>query len=612
MRALLSLLIFVVLASCSSQTVRVGSKDHVENRIIAEMFALLLEDQGVKVKRLPSLGSTEVVFQALKNDDIDLYPEYTGTALAMMGAPRDASADEIFAVVSETLARSGLVMTDRLGFETGYAVLTRPAIAQAFDLSTISDLSGPDANLKLGITQPFAEGPRDGLQPFLDRFGLSFNDIAVFAEADREALYDALVERRVDVVVGYTTDPEIQDYDLVALEDATGFFPIYEAAPLTSERALERAPAIATVMDELAGMIDTERMRELNAAVRLDGRPVTRVARRALFDLGLIDTPPRERTPVLGIAMEPETFGTQAGIDTLRAVRKAMRGRDVNIMPAETPLELLAATEARLALSPAVAAFSAVDGNMVRDDRFEAVAAVGSTFLHALSLADNPVEPLNATVIAAGPEGSASYRMAEVIAVEGNASVVALADERAETAADALLNGQADVVVLFAQPGRQDFVALFAESDAVTLVDSAAWWNSAARLALPVMREAQINTGLYPGLERPVSTLSTQLILFGPATPEGFVLGQQGPSSFFDEVRPLQARNVEAINRNLGLHAAVDPHLRRAAALMPKVSIRDDRINPYPGHAILMIVILAFLVWAFWLFVRPERSGEMD
>ncbi|WP_180898978.1 hypothetical protein [Martelella soudanensis] len=74
--------------------------------------------------------------------------------------------------------------------------------------------------------------------------------------------------------------------------------------------------------------------------------------------------------------------------------------------------------------------------------------------------------------------------------------------------------------------------------------------------------------------------------------------------------RPLQDKSVEAINRNLGLHAAVDPHLRRAAALMPEVNIRDDRINPYPGRAILMIAIFGYLVWAGWLFVRPEREGE--
>ncbi|TCT33021.1 glycine betaine ABC transporter substrate-binding protein [Martelella mediterranea] len=612
MRTVLSLLIVLVLASCSSQTVRVGSKDLVENRIVAEMFALLLEEQGVNVKRLPALGSTEIAFQALKDDDIDLYPEYTGTALSMMGEPRSGDADQDYEVVSEALATNGLVMLDRLGFEAGYAVLTRPAVAAENDLSTILDLTGPDTRLRLGITQSFAERPRDGLEPFLDRFGLSFGDITVFSEANREGLYDALIEKRVDVIVGFTTDPEIEDYELVELDDTTGFFPIYEAAPLTSDLALERSPVIETVMAELAGRIDNTLIEELNAAVRLDGRPVNRVARRALFDLGLIEKPPRERTPVLGIAMQPETVGTDAGISTLRAVRKAMRGRDVNIIPVSVPLEAMAGGDARLALAPAVSGFSRVDGNMVRDDRVEAVAAVGSTFLHAISLTENPVEPVNASVIASGPEGSATFKMATVLAATagGDVTIVPLADDEASTAAEALRKGDAQVALLFAEPGRQDLADLFAGSTDITLVDADAWWRSRARLALPVMREAQINAGTYAGLNLPVSTLSTQLILFGPAAPEGFALGQQGPSSFFDEVRPLQGRNVEAINNNLGLHAAVDPHLRRAAALTPDVNIRDDRINPYPGRAVLMIVILAFAVWAFWLFLRPEKKGD--
>nr|WP_272214266.1 TAXI family TRAP transporter solute-binding subunit [Marinicella sp. W31]MDC2878901.1 TAXI family TRAP transporter solute-binding subunit [Marinicella sp. W31] len=272
------------------------------------------------------------------------------------------------------------------------------------------------------------------------------------------------------------------------------------------------------------------------------------------------------------------------------------------------PLEALAAGAARLALSPAVSGFTAESGRMVRDDRFEAVAAIGSTFLHALTLSEQPVAPVDARTIASGPEGSASHRLASVIAKAGeaDATVLPLADESAQTAAEALRSGTAESAVMFAVPGRVDLVDLLASTDDITLVNADGWWQSPARLVLPVMREAQINGDTYPGIDRPIRTLSTQLILFGPAASDRFVIGQQGPNAFFDEPRPLQDRNIEAINRNLGLHAAVDPYLRRAAALTPQVNIRDDRINPYPGRAILMIVILAYLVWAGWLLARPE------
>ncbi|AMM84715.1 glycine betaine ABC transporter substrate-binding protein [Martelella sp. AD-3] len=612
MRRLISLLIVFVLAGCAAQPVRIGSKDLAESRILAEMFALLLEEDGIKVKRVPALGSTGIVFQALTDDDIDLYPEYTGTALAFMGAPRMADADEAYSVVNGRLSDNALVMLDRLGFATDYAVLTRPAVAAENGLETISDLAGPDDRMRLGVMQSFAERPRDGLEPFLDRFGLSFDTVTVFPEAGRNDLYDALVERRVDIVVGLTTDPEIVDYNLVALDDSTGFFPVYEAAPLTSTAALERRPEIAEIMAKLAGRIDDEMMQTLNAAVRLDGRPVARVARRALYDMGLVEKPPRERTPQLGIAIVPETIGTDSAIDALRAVREAMRGRDVNFLADDAPIDALAADRARLAFAPAVSGFVSSNGRIVRDDRLEAVAAVGSTFLHALSLADNPVSPFEAGIIASGPEGSASHLLATVVARTGGrqATVLPLADERTGTAASALENGDADVALVFATPGRQDVADLLAQDEAITLVDANGWWEGAAQVLLPVMREAQISADTYDGVGKAVTTLSTQLILFGPAAPERFLVGQQGPGAFFDEQRPLQDRNVEAINRNLGLHAAVDPYLRRAAALTPQVNIRDDRINPYPGRAILMIVILAYLVWVIWLFIRPERPEE--
>lgn len=612
MRAVLSLLIIVFLAGCSTQPVRIGTKDLVETRILAEMFALLLEEENVKVKRLPAFGSTEIVFQALREDDIDVYPEYTGTALAFMGAPRVNDGDEGFALASEGLSQSGLVLLDRLGFDSGYAVLTRASVASENDLATISDLAGPGASLRLGVTQSFAERPRDGLDPFLDRFGLIFDDIEIFTGADLEGLYDALVDRRVDVIVGFTTAPEIADYELVQLDDSTGFFSIYEAAPLTSDVALERNPEIATVLSNLAGRIDDTMMQDLIGAVRLDGRPVTRVARQALFDLGLVSKPPRERTPVFDIALGPETMGTDVGITTLRAVRKAVRGRDVNLVASGVPLEAMAAGEARLALTPAVSGFTMRDGKMVRDDRVEAIAAVGSTFLHALSLSEAPVAPVDAETIASGPEGSTSHKLAMVIAdARGSGvTVVPLGDDSAQAAAEAVRNGRADVALVFADPGRRDMVEVLSSDSDVTLVAADGWWQSAARLSLPVMREAQISADIYPGINQPVATLSTQLILFGPAPSDRFVLGQQGPSSFFDEVRPLQDRTVEAINENLGVHAAVDPHLRRANALMPQVNIRDDRINPYPDRAILMIVSLAYLAWAIWLLIRPERRGS--
>lgn len=609
LRTVVPAALMLLLAGCWSDPVRVGSKDSTENRIVAEMVALLLEETGTAVERRTRLGPTEVVFQALRNGAIDVYPDYTGTTLSLLGAPRTREPDTAYDLLAGILGEGGLVALDRLGFTSDYVLLVRPALAQRDRLRTIAALGPLSAGLRLGVTQPFVERPRDGLGPLTERFGLSFAGVEVFDESARTELYDALLDGRVDVVVGLSTDPEIADYDLVALRDASGFFPVYEAMPITAQAALDRHPEIAEVAALLAGRIDDEMMRRLNAAVRLDGRPVARVARQALFDLGLVSRAPRERTPVLGIVTEPETVGTVPAIDTLRAVRRAMRGRDVDLSGTADPLAAVRDQEARLAILPAVSAFAVgEDERIVRDERFEAVAAVGSSYLHALSLAADPVVPGQARIIASGPVGSPSHLLAHVVAAGTEAEVLPLADSRADTLAQALVDGEADVALVFAVPGRSDLHALLAARDGIVLVDAGDWWNSPARLALPVMREALIAPDQYPGMSAPVQTLSTQLILFGPAPSERFLIGQQGPGAFFEEQRPLQPQNVLAINENLGLHAAVDPHLRKASALIPQVLLKDERINPHPERAVLTLVLLLFAGWAGWLFIRPDRE----
>jgi len=609
MRALCVVLFGLLLGGCWSDSVRVGSKDTVESRILAEMFAILLEEEGVAVERHPDLGGTAVVFHALTSGTIDLYPEYTGTGLALLGSPRSEAETDSFTLAARVFAENGLVLLDPLGFESGYVVLVRPDLARDHGLATISDLARVDDRLRFGVTESFAERPRDGLEPFLDRFGLSFAATEIFPRNDQDELYDSLVDGLVDVVMGVTTDPEIADYDLFALADDPHFFPVYEAAPLTSQAALLRVPEVADVMARLAGRIDDEMMQDLNGAVRLYGRSINRVARQALFDLGLVTKPPRDRTPVLAIATAPTMAGTETAIDTLRAVRRALRGREVVYADSAAPLEAVSRQTARLALTPAVSAFVNNDGQVVRDNRFEAIAAVGSTVLHALSLAGNPMSPMDATTIATGPAGSATYRLGDAIAASRNGvTLVPLVEGSPQEASEALRDGRAEVALVFTTPGQAELDSLLSRSGDITLVDADGWWRGPAQLTLPVMRPAQINADVYSGLDQPVATLATQIVLFGPATPDGFALGRDGPASLFEEVRPLQSQSVVAINENLGPHSAVDPHLRRAPALTPQVTLHNEGINPHPDRALLMILILAFVVWAGWLLVRPEAS----
>ncbi|WP_159078932.1 TAXI family TRAP transporter solute-binding subunit [Orrella marina] len=260
----------------------------------------------------------------------------------------------------------------------------------------------------------------------------------------------------------------------------------------------------------------------------------------------------------------------------MRAVRHAVRGRDVDLSPGRVPIEAVISAQSRLAIAPAVAAFIAGPDGTTPNLRVEALAGIGSTFLHALSLAGHPVSPVKATTIATGPQGSASHTLATVLAntSQQEKTVLSLADSDALTASQALQDNLAEVALLFATPGRPDFQSALSQEQ-ITLVDADAWWNSDARLALPVLREAQIDPGVYAGVDRTVSTIATQLILFGPSGRDHFTMGPQGPGVYCDEV-----------------------------------NLRNDRINPYPSHALLLIAIIGCLVWAGWLYIRPEHKSD--
>ena len=596
----------LLLAGCVAEPVRIGSKTFTENRILAEMFAILLEEDGVPVKRQTAIGPTPVVFEALKNGAIDVYPEYTGTGLSLVGAPSIADRDRAYDVVSESFAPLGLRFLDRLGFETGFTVVTRPRVARTLSLRRVQDLTDAASTLRLGVTQSFADRPRDGLQPFLDRFGLDFDAIEIFPDAPRNDLYDALLEERVDVIIGFSTDPELIDYRLTLLADEESFFPAYEAAPLVAASLLERRPEVEDVLNQLSGRLDTTTMRALKTAVRIDGQPLRVVARRALYELGLVEDPPRELVPQLSIATEPQTVGTLPANRILSAVRRAMRGRDVDLVETPTPLDTVLSRDARMAIVPAISMFALDDGRVVRDERFEALAAVGSTFVHTLTRADETLRVDFTGTIATGPEGSASHRLATIVAAtrDTDTAIVALERSDAETAAAALVEGRADVAVVLAQLGRRDLRAAL-NSGEVHLVSAAGWWEGAARLSVPFLREARISADAYAGVERAVPTLAMQLVLVGPSASERFVIGQQGPSTFSDHLRPVSGDVVTAIDANLGRHASVDPYLRRSSALVPSVRLPDERVNPNPDRAILTVAILAFVTWAGWLLFRP-------
>ncbi len=609
--AALCLVAALTLSACVRTPVVVASKDTVQDRILAEMMALTLEARGLSVDRRIGIGDSADVFQALRAGDIDVYPEYSGTALSLLDAPPEVDPDVVRARLAEPFAALGLEFLAPFGFESRFVPVTRRALAQGERLAGVGDLAPIAGDLRLGVSRSFAERPRDGLAGFLERFGLDFRDVIVVPEERRESLYQMLVEERIDVMIGFSTDPQIADFGLAPLAVDRPFFPAYDAAPLTSAAALSRHPALPDALAPLTGAIDAPTLRGLVRQVQVTGRTPRAVAAIALARLGIVEgsaaTPPE--IP-LSIALDTHELGSGPANRALEAVRTAMPGRAVALAPVARPLAALAAGEARMAVVPAAAHFRLTPDGAIRDESVEAIGVVGRSVLYAIAGDDGPARLGGARVVATGPEGSPSHLIASVVARHGENDIrlAPQAESGAGSIGNAISRGAADAGLVIASRQRGDVVDLLRDQPGLRLVDASAWWQGPARLALPFLGEATLRPENHPGLDRAVSVLSMQTVITGPAPPEAAGLGRQGPISFDTRVQPLTDTTVRAIDRALGTRADVGASLRAAPALAPRPVEAPSARNPRPDQALLAMGLFAYLAVVGWLLVRGRRD----
>lgn len=276
-----------VLASSESQIV-VGSKNFLENRLLAEMFAQLIEARtNITVKRRLGLAGTQVCFEALKTGGIDLYPEYTGTGLVtILGeAPLKDPVKVLNRVRTEFLRRWDLWWLAPLGFENSYALALRREQAQALNVNTISDLVRVAPTLTAGFGYEFIQR-EDGYPGLQQLYGLRFRKVLTMQQTLK---YQATKNREVDVLDVYTTDGRLAVYDFRVLEDDRHAFPPYEATALIRGEVLAQHPEMATTLSLLTKAFHSETMRTLNLRLQEQGESVSQVASDALHDLGLVD-----------------------------------------------------------------------------------------------------------------------------------------------------------------------------------------------------------------------------------------------------------------------------------------------------------------------------------
>jgi glycine betaine/choline ABC-type transport system substrate-binding protein len=258
-------------AASQTQSIRIGSKADTEGILLAEIMARRIErETGRKVTRRTALGGTQLCFQALLAGAIDLYPEYTGTALvALLGHPKLDESWRTFEVVRGELAeRHGLALLEPLAFNNTYALAMARSRAQALGVSKISDLAR-HPELRAGFTAEFAARD-DGWPGLRARYRLDLAAPPRTMEAG--LMYRAASESEVDLISAYATDGRLDKFDLLVLEDDARFFPPYQAAPLLRRSTLDGQPAIARALAPLAGRLTDAEMRRLNAAVDIERR----------------------------------------------------------------------------------------------------------------------------------------------------------------------------------------------------------------------------------------------------------------------------------------------------------------------------------------------------
>ncbi|MGK7926800.1 MAG: glycine betaine ABC transporter substrate-binding protein [Spirulina sp.] len=291
--SLIALIAMFLAIACSGKppttetAIRIGSKDFAEQFILAEMYALVLENHGFAIERKLNLGGTPVVHDSLTSGEIDLYPEYTGTALlGVLKLPGNSDRQKVY----ETVARGykeqfNLIwLAPSLMNNTQALVVTQEG-AQKYNLKTISDLIAK-ADRVTAIGPPEFQEREDGLPGLEEVYG-KFT-LKEYKAVDAGLRYQGLTRGEADVAVGFSTDGEISAYNLVMLKDDKNLFPPYQVAPVVRQETLDRYPELTDILNTVTTRLTDETMQKLNYEVTGKQRNPADVANEFLQQEGLL------------------------------------------------------------------------------------------------------------------------------------------------------------------------------------------------------------------------------------------------------------------------------------------------------------------------------------
>jgi osmoprotectant transport system permease protein len=259
-----------------------------EPEILINMYKLLIEEHtDLEVDLKPGFGKTSFVFNALEAGEIDMYPEFTGTALFTFLKETSVSneRDAVYKQASEGMEEKfNMKLLQPMEFNNTYALATTKKIAEKYNLQTISDLKKVQNDIRAGFTLEFSDR-EDGYKGIQETYQVTFPKLKTMEPKLR---YTAIEADEIDLIDAYATDSELAQYDLHVLQDDLALFPPYQGAPLVRNETLKKYPEIEEVLNKLAGKITDDEMRKMNYLVNVEGKQANDVARDFLQEKGLI------------------------------------------------------------------------------------------------------------------------------------------------------------------------------------------------------------------------------------------------------------------------------------------------------------------------------------
>lgn len=291
----LASLMFFVLAACGDKedeagTVIVSGKQYTEQIILSNIIGEYLKaNTDLDVVMEDSLGSTFVLQQAMEKGEVDLYVEYTGTALEILKEEFDAdmSTEEVYELARERYAEEyNVAWLDPLGFNNTYALAINSELYEELGIETYTELGKVSSDLSIGGTAEFMERD-DGFDGLVETY--DFEDFSDKITLDPDLMYEAASNGDVDIITAFATEAKVDQYDLKILEDDKNFFPPYDAGIVIRQEILDANPGLEDELNKLSGSLNDERMRELNSRVSADGIQDKEVALEFLRDEGFID-----------------------------------------------------------------------------------------------------------------------------------------------------------------------------------------------------------------------------------------------------------------------------------------------------------------------------------